>query len=69
MPSDLMTLSLTGRTTTPASIDAVELRCIQTSDRDALATAYLVSCVSSSFTVWDDGACHHLLWRSVIKIA
>lgn len=43
MPSDLMTLSLTGRTTTPASIDAVELRCIQTSDRDALATAYLAA--------------------------
>lgn len=43
VPSDLMTLSLTGRTTTPASIDAVELRGIQTSDRDALATAYLAA--------------------------
>ena len=32
MPSDLMTLSLTRRTTTPANIDAVELRGIQTSD-------------------------------------
>jgi len=43
MPSDLMTLSLTRRTTTPANIDAVELRGIQTSDRDALATAYLAA--------------------------
>lgn len=43
MPSDLMTLTLTGRMTTPASIDAVELRAIQTSDRDALATAYLAA--------------------------
>ena len=50
MPSDLMTLSLTGRTTTPASIDAVELRCIQTSDRDALATAYLAAYAATSLS-------------------
>ncbi len=43
MPSDLMTLSLTGRTTTPVNIEAVELRAIQTSDRDPLATAYLAA--------------------------
>lgn len=43
MPSDLLTLSLTGRITTPADIDAVELRAIQTSDRNALATAYLAA--------------------------
>ena len=43
MPSDLMTLSLTARSTTPGGIDAVELRGIQTSDRDALATAYLAA--------------------------
>lgn len=43
MPSDLMTLSLTARSTTPGGIDAVELRGIQTSDRDALAAAYLAA--------------------------
>lgn len=43
MPSDLMTLTLTGRSTTPATIDTVELRPIQLSDRDALADAYLAA--------------------------
>ena len=28
----------------------------------------LVSCVISSLTVWDDGACHHQLWRSPMRI-
>lgn len=39
-----MTLTLGGRTTTTAAdIDSVELRAIRTSDRDALATAYLAA--------------------------
>ena len=38
-----MTLTLAGRLTTPSTIDAVELRPIQLSDRDALADAYLAA--------------------------
>lgn len=44
MPSDIMTLSLFGVLTKPAfKIDAVELRAIERSDRDALAAAYLAA--------------------------
>lgn len=44
MPSVLMTLTLAGRSThTPGKIDAVKLRGIEMSDRDALAAAYLAA--------------------------
>ena len=28
----------------------------------------LVSCVISPLTMWDDGACHHQLWNSPVRI-
>lgn len=39
-------------------------------DSDSLTElqSRLVSCVISSLTVWDDGACHHQLWRSPMRI-
>ncbi len=44
MPSDLMTLTLSGRVTRPPlKIDEVKLRALEVSDRDALAAAYLAA--------------------------
>lgn len=32
------------------------------------STTDLVSRVINSLTVWDDGVCRHLLWRSAMRI-
>lgn len=43
MPSDLMALPLAERTTAPAATPAIQLRPISSTDRDALAAAYLAA--------------------------
>ncbi len=55
---------------TPNDAGAYATRLILIRRHPSATTALneLVSCVISSLTVWDDGACHHQLWRSPMRI-